>query len=113
MPISRVQAFASSIGQTDLFIDALRGFAKDASRLAVEEPQLAAPFTLIRYGFHVIADAWEGRALDASISRAITPRVVAAVTQALESPSTDSWNELAEALTWASSYPLHGRPVRA
>jgi hypothetical protein len=108
MPISRVQAFAASIPQTELHIDALRGLARDANRLAVEEPQLAAPFSLIRDGFHGLADDWEGKALEASVSQAITPRIVAAARRALESPSTDSWNELARLLGWAREYPLRG-----
>jgi len=47
-----------------------------------------------------------GEPLSLNVSDAVTPRIIEAVTQALEQPSHETEIELARALNWARAYPL-------
>jgi hypothetical protein len=108
MPNSSVTAFIASLPHppNGLSIDLLRDLAKAAKQLAVEQPDLAAPLTLIRLGFATLANLWDGEVLSPRVAQSITPRLVAAATMALEAPGFDSANELAKAIAWALDYPL-------
>jgi phytoene dehydrogenase-like protein len=103
---SAVRAFIASLPPNELYIDLLRDLSRTARQLAAEEPQLVGALTLIRDSFAAIANSWEGLPLSPRTSQAITPRVVAAVTKALEQPRADTFNELAKVLIWAREYPL-------
>jgi hypothetical protein len=87
-------------------LDLLWDLCHRARQLTAEEPQLVGALTLIRDSFAAIANSWEGFPLSPKTSQAITPRVVAAVTKALEEPRTDTFDELAKVLIWAREYPL-------
>jgi len=106
---SAVQEFIESLAPEALCIDRLWDLAKAAKRLAAAEPQLAAQFTLIRWGFGALAREWEGEALDASVPETVTPPILAAIKSALNRPGLGSSNELARILAWACNYPLDGQ----
>jgi hypothetical protein len=105
---SAVREFIASIPRDELSEDRLRDLAKTAGRLAADEPLL--PFLAIQRNFYALADNWEGEALDASVSREITPPVRNAVRKALEQPGAEATLEFERVMRWAISLPLEEDP---
>jgi|HubBroStandDraft_1064217.scaffolds.fasta_scaffold350642_2 hypothetical protein len=101
-----IREFIDSIPSSGLYIDLLDSLAVEANRLSHDMPELAVPFTLIRDGFSGLANRWRDEPLNPNVSAAVTPRIIGAITQALERPSSEAEVELVRALNWARAYPL-------
>jgi hypothetical protein len=101
-----IREFINSIPASGLYIDLLDALAVEANRLCHDMPELAVSFTIIRDGFSGLANRWRDEPLSPKVSDAVTPRILQAVTQALERPSRETETELVQALNWARAYPL-------